>query len=517
MGIRSFLVWLLTLCSLGLVGFCEQAGPYTYVVTNGAATIVGFDRAYTGEVQITNSLGGYPVTTIGDKAFELCTKLLSLTFPDSVTNVGNQAFSFCTGLTNVSIGAGVTMFGQRAFEGCEKLLAIGVSTNNPAFCSISGVMFDKSATALVRYPAGRGGAYIVPSTVTRIGERAMERSRKLSSITLPESVTSVEEGAFLYCSGLKNVALPSGVTTVAPMTFYFCTGLTNAVLPSGLSSIGAMAFEGCTRLAGIAFPGSVTNIGELAFLYCSDLTEVTLPPSVSYIAEGAFAGCDNLLAIYVDPANSAYTSREGVLFDSTQTVLVQYPAGKGSSYRVPTGTTTLAPYSFGFATALTQIDLPEELTQIGAHAFYNCPALTAINIPAAVTSIGDEAFARCGTALRCVYFAGDAPTPGNKLFDSSYYVTVYYLPARLGWGDTYAERPAVLWNPAFTMCGWSAGTIHFAVEGTSDIPVALETSSNLLEKTWLRICTTNLTSGSASFSVPVAPADQAFFYRITGP
>ena len=120
MKARVPLFWLLAFWSHALCGFCEQQGPYTYIVTNGTATIVGFDPAYAGHLQITNSLGGYPVSAIGEKAFELCAKLTSLVIPDTVTNLGKQAFSLCTGLTNITIGAGLETFRLVAAFGIDR-------------------------------------------------------------------------------------------------------------------------------------------------------------------------------------------------------------------------------------------------------------------------------------------------------------------------------------------------------------------------------------------------------------
>ncbi|MCX7591167.1 MAG: leucine-rich repeat domain-containing protein, partial [Kiritimatiellae bacterium] len=139
--------------TLPLLG--DQQGPYTFTITNGVATITGFDVSYAGGLQITNTLGGVPVTAIGDGAFNSCNRLTSLSVPDSVTNIGDLAFAYCTGLTNVFLGAGVCRIGFGVFEACEKLMSVLVSPTNAAFCSVGGVLFDKQQTSLLRYPAGR--------------------------------------------------------------------------------------------------------------------------------------------------------------------------------------------------------------------------------------------------------------------------------------------------------------------------------------------------------------------------
>lgn len=57
-----------------------------------------------------------PVTEIKSNAFYECTKLTSVTIPDSVTSIGEHAFSDCTGLTSVTIGNSVTSIGDYAIN-----------------------------------------------------------------------------------------------------------------------------------------------------------------------------------------------------------------------------------------------------------------------------------------------------------------------------------------------------------------------------------------------------------------
>lgn len=57
---------LVAMLALGAIGAsAETEGYYTYSVSNGEATITGFDESGTEEVVIPSTLGGYPVTSIG--------------------------------------------------------------------------------------------------------------------------------------------------------------------------------------------------------------------------------------------------------------------------------------------------------------------------------------------------------------------------------------------------------------------------------------------------------------------
>ena len=43
------------------------------------------------------------VTRIGNNAFQDCTRMTSVTIPNSVTSIGNNAFRGCVGMTSVTI------------------------------------------------------------------------------------------------------------------------------------------------------------------------------------------------------------------------------------------------------------------------------------------------------------------------------------------------------------------------------------------------------------------------------
>ena len=144
---------------------------FTYTTNNGTITITGYTGSG-GAVTIPDTINGLPVTSIGDNAFYYCTSLTSVTIPTSVTSIGDYAFYRCTSLTSVTIANSVTSIGNQAFADCTSLTAITVDTNNPAYSSVDGVLFNKSQTTLIQCPGGKAGSYTIPDSVTSIGDYA---------------------------------------------------------------------------------------------------------------------------------------------------------------------------------------------------------------------------------------------------------------------------------------------------------------------------------------------------------
>ena len=206
------------------------------------------------------------VTAIGDEAFYYSGtetepydhSLTSITIPLSVTSIGNYAFSNRAGLTSITIPSSVTSIENDAFTGC--LASIIVDNQNSAYSSVDGVLFNKNRTVLIAYPAGKQGSYIIPSSVTSIGQGAFASSG-LTSITIPSSVTTIGDGAFSYCFFLTSITIPSSVTSIGDGAFISCISLTSITIPSSVISIGDRLFQWCFSLTSVTMSRR-TRIGD---------------------------------------------------------------------------------------------------------------------------------------------------------------------------------------------------------------------------------------------------------------
>ena len=85
-----------------------------------------------------------------------------------------------------------------------------------------------------------------------------------------------------------------------------------------------------------------------------------------------------------------YSSVNGVLFDKSQTTLIQFPGGIGGSYTIPASVTSIGDYAFDDCTGLTSVTIPSSVTSIGELAFSCCYQPDQRHDSHSVTSIGDE-------------------------------------------------------------------------------------------------------------------------------
>ena len=375
---------ILLLCCVGTAKAVEVTiDGIKYDVIAKQAKVISGDTKYSGNIVIPSKIKykiiTCSVTSIGERAFEGCYGLTSVTIPNSVTSIGERAFEGCYGLTSVVIGNGVTSIGERAFEGCYGLTSV-----------------------------------VIGNGVTSIGWNAFQGCSGLISITIPNSVTSIGNGAFYGTAWYNNQ--PDGVVYAGNVLYEYKGTMpsnTSVVVKDGTLGVAEGAFYGCSGLTSITIPNSVTSIGDMAFFYCLGLTSITIPNSVTSIGERAFEGCSGLTSIVVEVGNRKYDSRENcnAIIETESNTLI---AGCMSTI-IPNSVTSIGYGAFYSCSGLTSITIPNSVTSIGVGAFSGCSGLTSITIPNSVTSIGVGAFSGC-SGLTSITIPNSVTSIGNNAF-----------------------------------------------------------------------------------------------------
>ena len=460
---KRIIIGLTLLASLSCFALTEVVDgvTWTYTVSNGKVTIGGGSVSspairtdIVGAISIPKTLGGKSVANIGPCAFLDCSKLTSVTIPDSVTSIGYYAFKGCGGLTSITIPNSVTSIGGDAFSECNDSLynitlipgvklvdgwAIGTvgslsgsldltgvrGLGGQAFSGCSGltsVMIPSSVTSIgasVFFGCSGLTSVTIPNSVTDIGSSAFSGCSGLTSVTIPNSVTNIRDCAFSGCSGFTSLRIPNGVVSIGFSAFSGCSGLTSVTIPNGVVSIRSSTFSNCSGLTSVTIPNSVTNIGNYAFSGCSGLTSMTIPNSVLSIGSSAFSGCSGLASITIPNSvlsigSSAFSGCSGLEEITLPFVglrrgvagspdsLFGYIFGSSSySGGMKTRQSNYYPFDYYIPSLLKKVVITDE-TVLGSAAFRNCSGLTSMTIPNSVTNIRDYAFSGCSgfTSLR---------------------------------------------------------------------------------------------------------------------
>ena len=305
------------------------------------------------------------VSAINSEVFNGCEALTSVKIPTTVTSIGAEAFRGCTGLSSVNIPSNVTSIGTNAFKGCTSLTEVHI-TDVAAWCGIDFSSYNGS------------------------------------------NPLSVAKHLFLNGSEITDLVIPEGVTAIKRYVFYGWENLTSVSIPKSLSSIGTSAFEKCTGLRSVhlsdiaawcAIPFRQNDSGDnplkiAGHLYMDgvEVKDLVIPEGITSISYGAFSGCKfNSVSI-----PSSLTSISERAFSAVHNVYIKDLA---AWCRIKFSDTSSNPLNTGHlflnGEEVTDLVIPEDVTEIGDYAFYGCEGLTSVKISDGVTHIGKWAFIVC--------------------------------------------------------------------------------------------------------------------------
>ncbi len=412
------------------VPWLEYASSIRKVVIENGATSIG-TRAFEDCTVLVSVSIPATVTRIGGYAFDGCISLNEASIPNGVLTIESFAFARCSGLKTVVVPASVTTIQPSAFERCPGLVSIDVDAGNAAYIDVDGVVFTKDRTTIVQYPAGKAdGTYAIPDGTVTVDHGAFSGCANLSKIIIPDSVTSIGANVFAYCAGLTSIVIPEGIKQIQSGAFKDCINLRRILLPKTLTSISTFAFVGCSNLRSVILPDSVTSLGGSAFGGCTALEklivlndEMTIGTSavttaatlygytgstaeqyatemsknfVSLVAHGSFGiDGDNLTWVLASDGSLIVTGI-GAMWETD--VPVSTFSLTGASAR--TGGTATAPWD-AYRSIIKSVEITEGVTTIAKEAFSGCTALENVSIPDGITEIAEEAFSGC-TALETV-------------------------------------------------------------------------------------------------------------------
>lgn len=354
---------------------------------------------------------------VGSNAFNDSNLSGELQLPNSVNLIGNFAFedtaiekvtTFGNTITysaNSEIGYAFMGTNVKSIELPDSIRVVGYPNESSThwYCGVSNVALTLPQyveyVSLVPYYTEiifPDNSKPMAETLT-LGDVAYGNSL-IKSITLSNNIKTIPRQCFSGAQNLTNVVLGNQVESIEDGGFV-AIGVTNIILPESLKRIGATAFASCRNLKEINLE-NVESIGNNAFA-TSGITSVTLS-NLKSLGSAVFGGC---------------TSLSEVILPNTLTELPSNVFGGCTSLRsitIPNSVTMIGLSAFT-GSGLENITIPDSVESLGETSFSACKNLTEVTLGAGVTSIGNKAFGGC-TSLATVNNLRDDIELGTDVF-----------------------------------------------------------------------------------------------------
>ncbi len=415
------------------------------------------DYAFSGCTGLTSVSGDF--RTIGNHAFSGCTSLTSINLA-KLTTIGDYAFFGCTSLTqsisisntfiylpasykgSYSIPYRIHYIAKGAFSDCSGLTSINVDNNNNYYASIEGVLFNYAKDTIIQYPQDYSQTeYVIPNSVTTIGNDAFYACSNMTSVTIPASVTTIEKKAFFGCSKLTSIR---SYATVPPACEESCFENVDVSIPVYVPARSLAAYKQADKwsqfynlqgfpddyatITCIAENGTISGAGKYIK---EDECILTVTPNLGYSFVGWTDGNTDNPRSFIVTQDSTFIAKIIVLHKGQCGNNLKWYYANGTM--TITGSGAMYNYSFEevpwylFRDSIQQIILNEGLTHIGNSAFAFCTKISSITIPNSVVSIGESAFEN-STFLKALTFGKELRDIGCNAFKGDYRImdiTIY--------------------------------------------------------------------------------------------
>ncbi|EDR22907.1 hypothetical protein, conserved [Entamoeba dispar SAW760] len=222
--------------------------------------------------------------------YTLCDRIkYGNTIPSEVKSLRHDCFYKCSSLTTINIPSSIIKIGHWCFKECYSLTSISI--DNLQFI-IEGRIFMNEPVLI---------SCEIPYNLQTINGKNIEK-KDINEFIIPSSITKLGDWCFCYCYSLTSIIIPSSVIKLGYRCFFYmfkignecfydCKSLTSINIPSSIKSFGRGCFYGCYSLKSINIPSSISKIGNYCFESCKSLISINIPSSITAFGDVCFCEC----------------------------------------------------------------------------------------------------------------------------------------------------------------------------------------------------------------------------------
>ncbi len=218
-----------------------------------------------------------------------------------ITSVRQFTLNCDDKIKTIRIGENVEYVDTKAFYSCWALQNIEVDENNPNYCDVDGVLYNKDKTEVLCYPCDHDEYLRQKYGYERElykDEVTPEYEKDIQTYVVPSTVVKIDEMCFNYAN-LRVIYLPEGLETIETLAIFKLHEKVDqwGTTPS-LTKIYSYVADDVTNTHFISqkalgtvynsLPEGLKFIGSDAFSYNQALEYVYIPESVTYIGHHAF-------------------------------------------------------------------------------------------------------------------------------------------------------------------------------------------------------------------------------------
>lgn len=306
--------------------------------------------------------------TIGNSAFQNCNELEHIIFPDAMTKIGTYAFKGCSSLTEITLPDSLVSLSRGSFYGCT---------------SLKSVVF------------GNG--------LQEIPWQCFGECKSLESAVIDNNITSIRNSAFSDCSALSYVYISDKVTKLGDGVFSKCIGLEKMII--------------------------LNPTLDLTYMDCVSHTNYTMYGVKGSTAQKYAEKNGIAFEVYGDISDKVYPFADGLTWTINDGTLIISGKGEIPDYTFTGDSLTQdSPWAI-FSPDITAIEVENGITRIGDKAFYCLENAVSIKLPTTLKSIGDNAFQKCGVTELTI--PEGVSEVGNQALRNCINLTALYLPGTL--------------------------------------------------------------------------------------